>query len=90
MDGGRVDHERLYKSSAIVTAVFRPLHPDPNCMGSPRLSSFPLYLTHIGLMTYYAPTDHHSKWGVEAKQKTPHNMAYLHQELWCIFAFSET
>ena len=33
MDGGRVDHERLYKSSAIVTAVFRPLHPDPNCIG---------------------------------------------------------
>ena len=33
---------------------------------------------------------HHSKWGVGAKQKTPHNMAYLHQELWCIFAFSET
>ena len=23
-------------------------------------------------MTYYAPTDHHSKWGVEAKQKTSH------------------
>ena len=33
MDGGRVHHERLYKSSAIVTAVFRPLHPDPNCIG---------------------------------------------------------
>ena len=40
----------------------------PTVLGSPRLSSFPLYLTHIGLITYYAPTDHSPSLYMEAKQ----------------------
>ena len=57
----------------------------PTVLGSPRLSSFPLYLTHIGLITYYAPTDHSPSLYMGCGGKTK----YLHQELWCIFAFSE-